>query len=123
MPSHEARLDEEEMILEARLLLIVSYVYQFHHDLHIRWEADLDLYNVIRDWCRSGKDLPFDNSLKLPLKQSDAGSTESQPLGRFGTTYPDPTQSGVFWIQPLILHLGTEIAPQRFERYLHGVPT
>ena len=124
LPIHEAwLLDEEEMILEARLLLIVSYIYQFHHDLHIRWEADLDLYNEIRDWCRADKDLPFDNSLKLPLKQSDADSTESQPLGQFGTTYPDPTQSSVFWIQPLILHLKTEIAPQRFERYLHGVPT
>ena len=122
LPSREARLDEEEMILEARLLLIVSYIYQFHHDLHIRWEADLDLYNEIRDWCRDDRNLPFENSLKLPLKLSDVGSTESQPLSQFGTTYPDPTQSSVFWIQPLILHLGTEIAPQRFERYLHGVP-
>ena len=123
LPGREVGLSEEEMILEARLLVIVAYVYQFHHDLHIRWEADLDLYNEIRDWCRAGKDLPFDNSLKLPLKQSDADSTESQPIGQFGTTYPDPTQSSVFWIQPLILHLGTEIAPQRFEHYLHGVPT
>ena len=120
LPSHEA-LDEEEMILEARLLLITAYIYQFHHDLHIRWEADLNLYNEIRDWCRTGKNLPFKNSLKLPL--ADVGPTESQPFGQFGTTYPDPTQSGVFWIQPLILHLETEIAPQRFERYLHGVPT
>ena len=122
LPGHEVGLSEEEMILEARLLLIVSYIYQFHHDLHIRWEADLDLYNEIRDWCEVDKGLPFDNSLKLPLKQSDADSTESQPIGQFGTTYPDPTQSSVFWIQPLILHLETEIAPQRFERYLHGVP-
>ena len=122
LPGREVGLSEEEMILEARLLLIVSYIYQFHHDLHIRWEADLDLYNEIRDWCEADKDLPFDNSLKLPLKQSDADSTESQPIGQFGTTYPDPTQSSVFWIQPLILHLETEIAPQRFERYLHGVP-
>ena len=122
LPSHEDRLNEEEMILEARLLLITAYIYQFHHDLHIRWEADLDLYNEIRDWCRTGKDLPFSNSLKLPLR-ADVGSTESQPSGQFGTTYPDPTESSVFWIQPLILHLGTEIAPQRFDRYLHGVPT
>jgi hypothetical protein len=39
------------------------------------------------------------------------------------TTYPDPTQAGVFWIQPLILRLGNEMAPQRFERYLHGIPS
>ena len=123
LPGREVGLSEEELILEARLLVIVAYVYQFHHDLHIRWEADLDLYNVIRDWCRSGKDLPFENSLKLPLELADASSTGSQPSARFGTTYPDPAQSGVFWIQPLILHLGREMAPQRFGRYLHGVPT
>ena len=122
LPGREVGLSEEELILEARLLVIVAYVYQFHHDLHIRWEADLDLYNVIRDWCRSGKDLPFENSLKLPLELADASSTGSQPSARFGTTYPDPAQSGVFWIQPLILHLGIEMAPQRFGRYLHGVP-
>ena len=122
LPDWEAGLGEDEMILEARLLVIVAYVYQFHHDLYIRWEANLDLYNVIRDWCRSGKDLPFENSLKLPLALADASSTESQPSAKFGTTYPDPAQSGVFWIQPLILHLGIEMAPQRFERYLHGVP-
>ena len=116
LPSHEA-LGKEEMVLEARLLLITAYIYQFHHDLHIRWEADLNLYNEIRDWCRTGKDLPFSNSLERPLT-TEVDPTESQPSGQFVTTYPDPTQSGVFWIQPLILHLGTEIAPQRFERYL-----
>ena len=122
LPGPEARLDDDEMVLEARLLVIVAYVYQFHHDLHIRWETDLDLYNEIRDWCQTVKNLPFENSLKLPLKLSDAGSTGSQPSGQLGTTFPDPAQSGVFWIQPLVLHLGDEIAPQRFERYLHGVP-
>ena len=122
LPGHEAGLDEDEMIFEARLLVIVAYVYQFHHDLYIRWEANLDLYNEIRDWCQTVKNLPFENSLKLPLKLPDADSTESQPSSQLGTTYPDPAQSGVFWIQPLILHLGDEIAPRRFERYLHGAP-
>ena len=123
LPGREARLDDDEMVLEARLLVIVAYVYQFHHDLYIRWEANLNLYNVIRDWCQSGKRLPFENSLTLPLLAlSDASSTGSQPSARFGTTYPDPAQSGVFWIQPLILDLESEMAPQRFERYLHGVP-
>ena len=122
LPGHEVGLGNEAMILEARLLLITAYIYQFHHDLHIRWEANSNLYNEIREWCRAGKNLPFENSLKLPLALSDTGPAESQPSGQLGTTYPDPTQSGVFWIQPLILHLGNEIAPQRFERYLHGVP-
>ena len=122
LPGHEAGLDEDEMIFEARLLVIVAYVYQFHHDLYIRWEANLDLYNEIHDWCQTVKNLPFENSLKLPLKLPDADSAESQPSGQLGTTYPDPAQSGVFWIQPLVLHLGDEIAPRRFERYLHGAP-
>ena len=123
LPSHEVGLDNEAMILEARLLLITAYIYQFHHDLYIRWEADSNLYNEIREWCRTDKDFPFSKSLELPLKPSDAGSTESQPSVQLGTKYPDPTKPGLFWIQPLIWHLGTEIAPQRFERYLHGVPT
>ena len=122
LPNHEVGLGNEAMLLEARLLLITAYIYQFHHDLYIRWEADSNLYTEIREWCRAGKDLPFENSLKLPLMMSDTGPAESQPSGQLGTTFPDPTQSGVFWVQPLILHLGNEIAPQRFERYLHGVP-
>lgn len=40
LPSREAGLGEAAMVLEARLLLVVAYVYQFHHDLHVRWEAD-----------------------------------------------------------------------------------
>ena len=123
LPGREVGLGEDELILEARLLVIVAYVYQFHHDLYVRWETNLALYNEIRDWCQSDKPLPFDNSLELPLKQSEANSTRSEPSAQFGTTYPDPAQSGVFWIQPLILHLKTEIAPQRFKHYLHGVPT
>ena len=123
LPGREVGLSEDELILEARLLVIVAYVYQFHHDLYVRWETNLALYNEIRDWCQSDKPLPFDNSLELPLKQSEANSTGSEPSAQFGTTYPDPAQSGVFWIQPLILHLKTEIAPQRFKHYLHGVPT
>ena len=124
LPSHEAGLGEDAMILEARLLLVVAYVYQFHHDLHVRWEADPGLYNVLHDWCLGTEvSLPFDNSLELPLKSSEPAAGESRPSREMGTTYPDPTQAGVFWIQPLILHLGNEIESQRFEPYLHGVPS
>ena len=124
LPSHEAGLGEDAMILEAQLLLVVAYVYQFHHDLHVRWEADPGLYNVLHDWCLGTEvSLPFDNSLELPLKSSEPAAGESRPSREMGTTYPDPTQAGVFWIQPLILHLGNEIAPRRFEPYLHGVPS
>jgi len=123
LPSQEDRLSDASMEQEARLFLIVAYIYQFHHDLHIRWEAESGFYSRIHDWCLgAGTTLPFDSSLELPLTSSDADSTESGPSREMGTKYPDPTQTGVFWIQPLILHLGSEIAPQRFERYLHGEP-
>ena len=124
LPSHEAGLGEDAMVLEARLLLVVAYVYQFHHDLHVRWEADVGLYNVLHDWCLGTEaSLPFDNSLELPLKSSEPAAGESRPSHEMGTTYPDPTHAAVFWIQPLILHLGNEMESQRFERYLHGVPS
>ena len=123
LPSRDAGLNDERMVLEARLLLIVAYIYQFHHDLHVRWEADLGLYNRIHDWCEgAGETLPFESSLALPLTLSRSDAGESELSREMGTTYPDPTQAGVFWVQPLILHIGNEIAPQRFERYLHGEP-
>ena len=123
LPSQDAGLSDERMVLEARLLLIVAYIYQFHHDLHVRWEADSGLYNRIHDWCEgAGETLPFESSLALPLVSSSPDAVESGSSRDMGTTYPDPTQASVFWVQPLILHIGSEIAPQRFERYLHGVP-
>ena len=116
LPNPDDGVDDEQMVQEARLLLIVAYVYQFHHDLHIRWEADSGLYNRIYDWCLgAAPSLPFPTSLELPLKPLAPGSPD------FGTTYPDPTRANVFWIQPLIRHLGSEIESERFERYLHGV--
>ena len=124
LPSHEAGLREEEMILEARLLLIVAYIYQFHHDLHVRWEADPGLYNVLHDLCLGTEEsLPFDGSLELPFETTKPPEGESHLYLEMGTTYPDPTHAAVFWIQPLILHLGNEMESQRFERYLHGVPS
>ena len=123
LPSREAGLSDERMVLETRLLLIVAYIYQFHHDLHVRWEADLGLYNRIHDWCEgAGETLPFESSLALPLMSSSPDAVEAGSSREMGTTYPDPTQASVFWVQPLILHIGNEIAPQRFERYLHGEP-
>ena len=117
-------MDEDEMVLEARLLLVVAYIYQFHHDLHVRWEADPGLYNVLHDWCLgTGASLPFDSSLELPLETTKPAEGESRPSREMGTTYPDPTHAAVFWIQPLILHLGNEMESWRFERYLHGIPS
>ena len=122
-PSRDAGLSDETMVLEARLLLIVAYIYQFHHDLHVRWEADSGFYNRIHEWCLGSNEYHsvFD-SLELPLELLGPGLDEETPPGTYGPAYLDPTQASVFWIQPLVLHIGSEMAPRRFERYLHGEP-
>ena len=81
----------------------------------------MGLYNALHDWCLgAGAPLPFDSALELPL---ESAADESRPSREMDTTYPDPTNAAVFWIQPLILHLGNEMESRRFERYLHGVPS
>ena len=121
LPSRDAGLSNERMVLEARLLLIVAYIYQFHHDLHVRWDTNSGFYNRIHDWCLGTIEYrSLFKSLELPLELLDPGPDEETPPGTYGPAYPDPTQASIFWIQPLILHIGNEIAPQRFERYLHG---
>ena len=155
LPARQGEPDDEDAIQEARLLVITAYVYQFHHDLYVRWEADSGLYDRIRDWCEGSEmDLPFLEPLVLPKQLIERGSTDRTQLrldegeisrtvdeiipGESSTeraqlrqgeadieeesTYPDPTEAGVFWIQPLILALGSEVDPSRFDRYLHGTP-
>ena len=126
-PVQEDGPDNETAILEARLLVIVAYVYQFHHDLYVRWEAEPGLYKRIYGWCGgSDVDLPFLKMLALPKRMLEPGPGEGRPHRQdevdvqTESTYPDPTEAGVFWIQPLVLALGNEVDPSRFKRYLHG---
>ena len=114
------RLTVETAIIEARILVIVASIYQFHPELYIRWEADLDFYKRIFDRCNSDEsDILILQSLVLPEQRSET-ATEPTPGDERESTYPDPTGTDVFWIQPLILELGTEVTPEQFERYLHG---
>ena len=120
------RLEKQAQIYEAQLLMIVAYVYQFHHDLHVRWAFDFSLYEKIREWCEAKNDgndppLPVLQSLTLPLQPANPGLADRRP-DDFESTFPDPTQANVFWIQSLILHLEQEFAPERFAHYLRGVP-
>ena len=113
------------------MLVIVAYIYQFHPDLYIRWEADLDFYKRILDWCRGKrsderpgeqlkvKEIPVLESLVLPLRISEEGRGPI-PVSESESTYPDPTATDVFWVQSLILELGTEVTPEQFRPYLHG---
>ena len=116
----EGQAHDELAIRSAQLLLIVAYVYQFHHDIYVRWEADPNLYNEVYERCRGNQSLEFLNSLVMP-KQVIADPRVLTQQGELATTYPDPTDSNVFWIQPLILHLGTEVDPIQFEPYLYGL--
>ena len=124
-PRIEEVENPEELMFETQLLAIVAYVYQFHHDLYVRWESNLDLYDRMRDWCEGNpqEHAVFDH-LELPLQQPQAevGKSTAPTADDFESTYPDPTEANVFWIQSLILHLGSEVTRDKFERYLHGIP-
>ena len=116
-------VDDQVMNIEVQMLLIVAYIYQFHPDLYVRWEAELEFYNEILDWCLGkDSDVTILKFLVLPNKivQDDKSAT---PLTESKSTYPDPTETGVFWIQSLILRLGNEITPEQFAPYLYGRKT
>ena len=116
-------LPEAAAIVESRLLLIVAYIYQFHHELFTRWQSDLTLYARIRDRCSGDEsDIPCLNSLVLPQKNVPDDRTPTPTTGR-ANTYPDPTALDVFWIQPLVDALGTEVTAEQFAPYLHGRTT
>ena len=131
LPRHEGDPGNPAAIFEAQLLVIVACVYQFHHELYLRWEADSRLYDRIREWCGSvstraaapetGEDrtLPFLELLTLPLRSAEPETTEAPPEN-FETTFPDPTDANVFWIQSLVLNLDPTTTLEQFEPYLHG---
>ena len=133
LPSQEGESDDAEALIEAQLLVIVACIHQFHPDLYVRWEADFALYDKIRVWCEAvetpddtaepGEEPPpsFLQSLTLPLQRATPEPTDPA-IEEFESTFPDPTEANVFWIQSLVLHLGRAATPDRFERYLHGVP-
>ena len=131
LPTKEGQEDNSAGLLEAQLLVVVAYVYQFHQDLYVRWESDSGLYQKIWEWCSGNQDpnLPFLESMVLPQRETDKDSDQRDPTTRIEvereveSTYPDPTGASVFWIQPLIRKLGNNIDPERFDRYLHGVST
>lgn len=115
------RLDRDvAAIIKARILVIVASIYQFHADIYVRWETELDLYDKILDRCRGLElGIPCLDSLVLPTRKGGEDTT-TEPLTGSASTYPDPTDTNVFWVQPLILSLGTEVTAEQFKPYLHG---
>ena len=112
---------------DARMLVIVAYIYQFHSDIYIRWEAESNFYNKIFDWCMgtgTEPDVEILDALILP-KQIVHQSTDPTPSVEPVTesTYPDPTETNVFWIQSLIIRMSSEVPPELFEPYFHSSST
>lgn len=113
----------EDKILEAKKLLIVAYIYHFHSDLYVRWEAEPNFYNKIWDRCKGEEtDIPSLAALVLPTREV---SDESSPTPQYlvESTFPDPSEANVFWIQSLIVTMGTEVGPEQFEPYLYRQTT
>lgn len=105
---------------EATILLIVAYIYQFHHDLYIRWESEPELYSKIVDKSHSdesAEDFLADLVLPWRVRKEDATPT---PVKRAESTFPDPRDSNLFWVQLLVLQLDREVTHDQFKRYLHG---
>lgn len=103
---------------EIKYMLVVAYIYQFHHDLFLRWQSNPDLYNQIRDWIHNyTTDLDFLKQLELPLKIIKIETTAT-PEFDIISAYPDPTESNIFWIQRLIHEFDDTVNEGHFMRYL-----
>ena len=138
LPGQRVADKEGSAIRQTQLLMVVAYTYQFHHDLYVRWEADHNLYDMIYDWCRGTFPTPSESvdgsndvnsptlniftSMILPLRDTGIGHGETTPQqsSEIEPTYPDPGDTRVFWIQPLIQHLGDEVNADQFRPYLYG---
>ncbi len=113
-----------DKVREAKLLLIVASVYQFHHDLFVRWEYSPEYYREMLLWVRGSAppaNSPFE---KLQHAWSFAAAPDTAPTpGAFTAlnAYPDPTEANVFWIEPLINELGDSVSGDQFLPYLRGV--
>lgn len=115
------RGNSAERIRQCRMMLVVAYVYQFHHELFVRWEANPGLYEHIRDWVRGArKDDAVFKGLDLVWRVEADESTATPERFRSESVFPDPGESNLFWIQPLILKLGDDVFPAEFVPYLRG---
>ena len=134
LPSQRSA-DKGSAVRQTQLLMVVAYTYQFHHDLYVRWEADHTLYDRIYDWClgkvptpsesidENGVNSPtldFFTSMILPLRDIDIDQEVPTPQSGMEWTYPDPGDTRVFWIQPLVQRLGDEVTADQFRPYLYG---
>ena len=123
---------------EMRKVLLVAYLHQFHHDLHVRWQANLGLYHIIARWCRhevqedvlKGQDDVL-KDLVLPLDPEhdghDAfssgfreGSGTAHPDDLNLSMFPDPTGTNVFWVGSIVRGLPEQVGLETFAPYLEA---
>ena len=119
-PTNTANLSNVELLLESKLLLIVSYVYHFHGEIYVRWEAEPLFYNKIVDYCRACEtDLQILSTLELPGRLVDPGLGPT-PAANWQSNFPDPSDARVFWIQALVLEVDQNVNQEDFIRYIRG---
>jgi len=111
---------DADMIRQAKLMLVVAYIYQFHNDLFLRWEADPELWSFLVKWSRNvATEGDFISGLKR-ARIIVVDEKTTTPTYSNESAYPDPTESNVLWIQSLIHELGDSVKPDEFIHYLHG---
>ena len=104
-------------------LLMVAYVYQFHHDLYVRWQANPDgLYDAIGKWCRGGEPaLDVLQALQLPVAPASGGPEDAEGESAIDqNTFPDPTAANVFWIQDIVRGMSEHAGPAPYAPYLQA---
>ena len=111
---------------EMRKVLLVAYLHQFHHDLHVRWQANPMLYDVIANWCRRQEENAMLQGLVLPIglwdvvRQGPDSSTTTSTEYADHSMFPDPTAANVFWIGDIVRDLPEEVALETFTPYLEA---
>ena len=121
-PNRDAIQSDEIGMIEASILMVVAYIYQFHADLYIRWESEPEFYDKIYDKCENPStesNIDVLDSLAMPKHRLVAAVEPTRPR-HIESLYPDPTAPNVFWIQPMVLKLESEVTSSQFIRYLHG---
>ena len=103
LPRYEARLGldpkDEASRLEFRVMLVVAYIFQFHHALYRHLEADPVLFDKVCGWARGADQVPevVKNLKRLVTLTELQGS--ATPEFELSSAHPDPSDPDVFWMQ------------------------
>ena len=123
--------DLDRGVDEMRKLLVVAYVYQFHHDLFVLWQANPSLSIAIVRWCRGEATYDIFRDLVLPMDVEQEAHIARAELGG-GTSllaemddmsddeirFPDPSAANVFWIRAIVRDLPQYSGWDAFNSYL-----